>query len=468
MCAIAKRNSGKGGNMPQEENKMGVMPVKKLIVNMSLPMMISMLVQALYGIVDAAYVGHYSADAFAGLTYAYPMQNLMLSVAAGTGVGINAVLSKALGEKEFERSNRAGNNGITLGIISAIVFMLLSITGAKAFISSQTSNAVIAEQGTTYLRIVMMLSLGLFMQVTFERLLISTGKTFYTMITQSLGAIINIIMDPIMIFGYFGCPEMGVAGAAYATIIGQSIAAALALYFNLSKNTEIHFSLKGMIPDGRTVRTIYIVGIPSILMMAIGTVMTYLMDLILSMRFSDDAVSVFGAYFKLQSFFFMPVFGLNNGVIPVLAYNWGARKGARIKEALSFAVKVAIVIMCIGTLVFELIPGTLLKVFGAGGNVVTLGIPALRIIAIHFPIAAVGISLGSVFQAFGKSIYSLIVSTMRQLVALIPIAYLMSLTGNLDMVWLSFPLAELVSVTVTLIFYRKVKREIINPIIENN
>lgn len=447
------------------ENKMGIMPVKKLIVNMSLPMMISMLVQALYGIVDAAYVGHYSADAFAGLTYAFPMQNLMIAVASGTAVGFNAVLSRALGEKDFKQSDKAGGNAITLAIISSLIFTILSIYGAHAFVASQTSNETIIEQGTIYLKIVMSLSLALFMQITFERLLISTGRTVYSMISQTTGAVINIILDPIMIFGWLGCPEMGVAGAAYATIIGQTVGACIGLFCNLKLNKDIHFTLAGLIPDGKTVAKIYIIGVPSMLMMAIGTVMTYLMNLILSNKFSDDAVAVFGAYFKLQSFFFMPVFGLNNGVIPVLAYNWGAGKGDRIKEALSFSVRLAISIMIAGTLVFEAIPGQLLAVFGTGENVVKLGIPALRIIAVHFPIAAIGIALGAVFQAFGKSFYSLIVSVMRQLIALIPIAYLLSLTGNLHIVWLCFPLAELVSVTVTLIFYKKIKREIIDPIV---
>ncbi len=447
-----------------QENKMGVMPVKKLIVSMSLPMMISMLVQALYNIVDSVFVASLSEEALTGVTLAFPMQNLMFAFFGGTGVGINAMLSKALGEKVYDESDSAAGNGIVLNVLAALIFMSASFMGAAgAFIRSQTSDPVIIREGTTYLSIVMVLSIGMSLQVTLERVLQSTGRTFYTMITQALGAIINIIMDPIMIFGLFGFPKLGVAGAAYATIIGQSIAAFLALLFNLKKNPDIRFSWKILKLKADTVKRIYFVGVPSILMIAIGSVMTYLFNLILN-TFSSTAVAVFGVYFKLQSFFFMPVFGLNNGVIPVLAYNYGARKKERIQEALKFSIMLAFSIMLLGTVVFELIPDKLLKLFSASDDMMAMGIIALRRIAWHFPIAGVCIAMGSTFQAFGRSFYSLIVSLGRQIFVLIPVAYLLSLTGNVDNVWWAFILSELMSLCLTLIFFRRLNSTVVKEL----
>lgn len=443
---------------------MGVMPVKKLIVTMSLPMMISMLVQALYNIVDSVFVAQLSEEALTGVTLAFPMQNLMFAVAGGTGVGINAMLSKALGEKKFDEADSAAGNGIVLNIAAALIFMCASFMGAAgAFIGTQTADPVIAREGTTYLSIVMVLSIGMSAQVTMERLLQSTGRTFYTMITQALGAIINIIMDPIMIFGLFGFPRLGVAGAAYATIIGQSIAAALGLFFNITKNIDIRFSWKILKLKAETVKRIYFVGVPSILMIAIGSVMTYLFNLILG-TFSSTAVAVFGVYFKLQSFFFMPVFGLNNGVIPVLAYNFGARNKERIHEALRFSITLAFCIMCIGTLVFELMPETLLKLFSASDDMIAIGKVALRNIAWHFPVAGICIALGSVFQAFGRSFYSLIISLGRQIFVLIPVAYALSLTGKVEHVWWAFLIAELVSLCLTIVFFRKLNEGVIKTL----
>ncbi len=447
---------------------MGVMPVKKLIVSMSLPMMISMIVQAMYNIVDSIFVAQLSEQALTGVTLAFPMQNLMFAVVGGTGVGINAMLSKSLGEKENEAADSAAGNGLILNLIAAIIFMTASFLGAaEAFIGTQTSDPVIMREGTTYLSIVMVLSIGMASQVTLERLLQSTGRTIYTMITQALGAIINIIMDPVMIFGLFGMPAMGVSGAAYATIIGQSIAAVLALFFNITRNSDIRFSLHILKLKAATVKRIYFVGVPSILMIAIGSIMTYLMNKILSV-FSSTAVAVFGVYFKLQSFFFMPVFGLNNGVIPVLAYNYGAKNKSRIDEALKFSISLAFIIMCIGTLVFETIPGTLLNFFKASEDMQAIGTVALRVIAVHFPMAGLSIALGSIFQAFGRSFYSLIVSLGRQLFVLIPVAYVLSLFGNVDLVWWAFPIAEMVSLTLTLIFFKKLNREISAELAHNN
>lgn len=446
----------------QPENKMGVMPVKSLIISMSLPMMISMLVQALYNIVDSIFVAQVSEDALTAVTLAFPMQSLMIALGSGTGVGINALLSRSLGEKRFDEANAAANTGILLNIFNYIIFLLIGIFVVKPFISSQTGNPDIAAYGNTYLHYVCLLSFGLFFQMTFERLLQSTGRTFQSMISQLTGAIINIILDPMLIFGIGVFPKLGVAGAAIATIFGQVTAAILGLIMNVTVNKEITLSIKSVFrPRINTIKQIYIVGVPSILMMSIGSVMTYTFNKILD-AFSSTAVAVFGVYFKLQSFFFMPVFGLNNGLIPVLSYNYGAKKKDRITEALKFSLKFAFIIMLIGTIVFEAVPALLLKLFDASDNMIAIGTPALRIIAVHFPIAAISIVLGSVFQAFAKSYYSLVVSLGRQLVVLIPVAWILAQFGNVNLVWLAFPIAEIVSLIITLIYFRRIKRNIID------
>lgn len=448
-----------------KENKMGVLPVKRLIVSMSLPMMVSMLVQALYNIVDSIFVSQINEQALTAVTYAFPMQTMMIAVGSGTGVGINALLSKSLGEKKFDRSDAAANTGLLLIFFSYIAFLLLGLFVSGPFLRTQTTDPMITEYGTTYLRIVCCLSFGLFFQMTFERLLQSTGLTVYSMASQMTGAIFNIIFDPILIFGYFGFPKLGVAGAAYATVFGQMIGAAIGLTLNLRKNREIHFSIARILhPDGDVVKKIYFVGVPSILMMSIGSVMSYLMNRILT-GFSSTAAAVFGVYFKLQSFFFMPVFGLNNGLIPVLAYNLGARKKGRINEALKFSLALAIGIMLCGMLIFELVPDQLLSLFNASDNMKEMGEIALRTVAIHFPIAALGITLGSVFQAFSRSYYSLVISLARQLVVLIPAAWLIArLTGNVNMVWWSFIVAEIVSGVLSVLFFRRVYRDVVQPL----
>lgn len=449
--------------MPRE-NKMGTMPVKELIVSMSLPMMISMLVQALYNIVDSVFVAQISESALTAVTLAFPLQNVMIAVGAGTGVGINALLSRSLGEKKFERSDAAANTAILLAFFSFLAFVFIGIFASRPFILTQTDNPEIIEYGTAYLSIVCTFSMGLFFQVTFERLLQSTGLTLYSMISQVVGAVFNIIFDPILIFGLIGFPRLGVAGAAIATVLGQCLAACIGLSLNLKKNKELHFSLKQVLsPKANVIGRIYYVGVPSILMMSIGSLMTYLMNLIL-VAFSETAVAVFGVYFKLQSFFFMPVFGLNNGLIPVVAYNYGAKSRPRIDEAIRFAVKLAVAIMLCGTFVMEVIPGPLLDLFSASDTMKSMGIPALRIIAIHFPIAAFGIVMGSLFQALGQSFYSLIISLARQLIALIPAAYLLSLTGNVNRVWWCFLIAETVSFTLTQLFFRRVYRRDVEPL----
>ena len=446
----------------KNENKMGVMPVKKLILSMSLPMMISMLVQAFYNVADSLFVARVSEDALTAVTLAFPMQNLMIAVATGTGVGINAVLSKALGAKNFDDANRSANTGILLTVIHYLIFLAVGLFFTVPFVLSQTSDGSITGFAVSYIGIVTMSSFGCFFQLTFERLLQSTGRTILSMISQITGAVINIILDPILIFGLFGFPRLETAGAAIATVIGQSCAALTAFFLNVKYNKEISLSVKEIIrPAKYIVKKIYFVGVPSILMVSIGSLMTYLMNVLL-VTFSSTAQAVFGAYFRLQSFFFMPVFGLNNGLIPVLAYNYGARNKERINEALRFAIILAAAIMCAGTLVMEAIPVQLLQMFEASDHMLEIGVPALRIIALHFPVAAVCIALGSVFQAFSRSYYSLIVSLGRQLVILIPVAWLLSLSGVLNNVWWAFPIAEIMSFILTIIFYSRVKRTVVS------
>lgn len=449
--------------IPEEENKMGVLPVKKLIVSMSLPMMLSMLVQALYNIVDSIFVSNVSEGALTAVTLAFPLQMMIISVGSGMGVGINAILSKSLGEKKFKRANKAANNGLLLSLLNYIIFIAVGLFIAGPFIKSQTKpgDEDIALMGTTYLTICCTLSLGVFFQMTFERLLQSTGRTHLSMISQITGAVINIIFDPIFIFGFFGLPKMGVAGAAYATVLGQTIAAILGGFLNVKYNIDIKISLKRVFkPSWEIIKKIYAVGVPSMMMMAIGSVMSYCMNQILGI-FSTTAVAVFGAYFKLQSFVFMPVFGLNNGLIPVLAYNYGARSRERINEAVRFAMKLAFSIMVTGMIFFLLIPQILLGFFNASSEMLLIGIPALRIISLSFPVASLCIAMGSMFQAFAKSKYSLIVSIGRQLVVLIPVAWLLAQTGNVVAVWWSFPIAELVSLFLSFLFYRRINRKII-------
>ena len=442
---------------------MGIMPVKKLIVTMSLPMMVSMLVQALYNIVDSIFVARLSEDALTAVTLAFPLQNLMIAVASGTGVGVNALLSKSLGEKRFDRSDKAANTAIFLSFCNFAVFALIGMTLSAAFIHSQTQDTVVAGYGITYLRIVMGMSLGISFQIMLERLLQSTGRTLFSMASQLTGAIINIILDPIMIFGLFGCPAFGVAGAAYATVIGQTVAAMIGLILNLRYNSDIRISMHSILqPNAKIIGRIYQVGVPSILMMAIGSLMTYMMNRIL-IGFSNTATAVFGVYFKLQSFFFMPIFGLNNGLIPVLAYNYGARNKSRIDEALKFSVALAVCIMGLGTIIFHVMPNRLLDLFNASDDMRVIGVPALRIISLHFPIAALCIVMGSIFQAFSRSIYSLVISVTRQLLVLIPAAWLLARTGVVTNVWFAFPIAEVSSLIISVICFRRLYGEVVKP-----
>ncbi len=447
-----------------KENKMGVMPVGKLLFTMSLPIMISMLVQALYNVVDSMFVARVSENALTALSIAFPIQNLMIAVSVGLGVGLNAVVSRALGARDTKGVNRAATNGIMLMFICGLLFMLGGATLVRPYFEMQTDIEEIVTSGIDYTSIVMMGSMGVFMQILFERLLQSTGRTMLTMFSQGVGAIINIIFDPIFIFGYFGFPKMGVAGAAYATILGQWVAALLGLILNIRKNPEVSISMKGFKPHGATIRLILSIGIPSVVMQSIGSVMTFLMNQIL-IAFSSTAVAVFGVYFKLQSFVFMPVFGLTNGTVPIVAYNFGARKGDRMKKTIQYSVCAAIAIMICGALIFQSIPDKLLMLFDASDEMLRVGVPALRIISLGFPLAGFGIGAGAVFQALGFSVYSMIISLIRQLVVLIPCAYLIGmLTGDVTGVWWAFVVAEVVSLTVSALYLRRVNRDVIQTL----
>ena len=450
--------------LPMEENKMGVMPVTRLLVTMSLPMMLSMLVQALYNIVDSMFVAQLSEDALTAVSLAFPVQSLMIAVASGTGVGINALLSRNLGERNFEGANNAARNGVFLAIVSCIVFALLGLVGSRLFFSLQTDNPVILEYGVQYMSIITLFSVGIFLQITFERLLQSTGRTFYNMITQGTGAIINIILDPIMIFGLFGFPRLEVAGAAIATVVGQIVAVIMSFCFNHFKNKEISLSPRGFRPHGRTILFIYKVGIPSIIMQSIGSVMTFGMNKILLM-FSSTAAAVFGVYFKLQSFIFMPVFGLNNGMIPIIAYNYGARNKHRIIETARKSVLIAVCIMVLGFAIFQIFPAFFLStLFRASENMLAIGVPALKIISISFLFAGYCIIVGSIFQALGNGVYSLIISAARQLIVILPVAYIFATVFGLSMVWWAIPIAEIVSVILSTLLLKRIYRKVIKPL----
>lgn len=447
---------------PANENKMGVMPVNQLLLNMAVPMIISMLVQALYNVVDSIFVSKLSEDALNAVSLAFPVQNLMISVSVGTGVGINALLSRSLGQKNQKKANQSAMNGLFLAALSCLAFTALGLTCSRLFYSVQTDIAGIVDYGTEYLTVCCGLSCGMFAAITLDRILQATGRTFLTMITQAVGAGINIVLDPILIFGLFGFPRMEVAGAALATVIGQTCGACLSLFFNLTRNPDIQFSFRGFRPSRSIIGGIYSVGVPSIAMQSIGSVMVFGMNQIL-IAFTATATAVFGIYFKLQSFIFMPVFGLNNGLVPIIAYNYGARKPDRIVKAIKLSILYAMCIMFIGFLAFQLIPHVFLSMFLAegetSGNLLAIGIPALRTISYSFLFAGFCIVSSSVFQALGHGVLSLIVSVIRQLVVLLPAALLLSRIHGLNTVWLSFPIAELFAVTLCALFLRRVYRK---------
>lgn len=456
---------------PAKENKMGTMPIGKLLVTMSVPMILSMLVQALYNVVDSVFVARVSKDALDAVGAAFPVQNILIGVGTGTAVGVNALLSRSLGEKEFKRANSVAENGVFLAVCSSIAFALFGFFGARLFMGTCDVNENVKALGADYLQIVCVCSFGVLLQVMFERLLQSTGRTIYSMLTQGFGAIINLILDPIFIFGYFGFPAMGVKGAAIATVVGQIAAAVLALIFNIVVNKDIKLNPLKFRPNIRIIGKIYSIGVPSILMVGIGSIMTFCMQHILSgiKGVSENmAFTVYNVYFKLQSFFFMPLFGMNSGVIPIVAYNYGAGNRTRLLRTLKLAIILAVSVMVVGVGIMQLIPVPLLKIFKPEGcdlnEFYRVGEGALRTICLSFPLAGVCIAIGSVFQALGRGVFSMTVSAARQLLVLVPVAYLLSLTGNVSAVWFSFPIAECMSLAVSLGLFAYLYKKVIKNI----
>ena len=442
------------------QNKMGTMPVNRLLISMSLPMIISMLVQAMYNIIDSVFVAQINESALAAVSMAFPIQN---AVSAGTCVGVNALLSRSLGEQKPEEARLAAVNGIFLAAMGALAFLLFGLFASRIYFASQTDDPVIIEYGVQYLQICTIFSFGIFGEMVLERILQSTGRTIYNMFSQGLGAIVNIIMDPIMIFGLLGFPAMGIRGAAAATVLGQILAMFLSLFFNLKKNTDVSIDMRGFKPHGRTIKVIYAVGVPSIIMQSISSVMTYGMNLIL-IGFSATAVTVLGIYFKLQSFIFMPVFGLNNGMIPIIAYNYGARSRKRIMDTAKLSIAIAVGIMLVGLIIFQAFPAQLLGIFNASDHLLEIGVPALRLISLSFLFAGYCIIVGSVFQALGNGVYSLITSVARQMVCILPLAYFFASTWGLHAVWYAFPLAEIISLVLSTILFKRIYDKKIRPL----
>lgn len=459
--------------MSLKENKMGVMPVGRLLLTMALPMALSMLVQALYNVVDSAFVSRISDtnnDALTAVGLAFPVQNIMIGLASGIAVGVNALLSRALGERDQTRVNRAALNGVLLAACGTALAALFGVFCARPFMQSMSQNPEVIRYGVDYIRVITLASFGIFGEILFERLLQSTGRTAYTLVTQGTGAIINIILDPILIFGLFGLPRMEVMGAAVATVIGQIVAFALAIVLNLKKNPDVQLRFRGFRPDGSVIGKILGIGVPSTVMIAISSLMYYLFNLVLG-RFNavefglgETGTTVFGVYYKLQSFIFMPVFGINNALLAICAYNYGARLPKRITGTIRCGTLIASAVMLVGTVVFELIPEQLLGFFNADEAMLRVGVPAMRILATHFLLAGACIIFGGAFQGLGKSVYSMYTSLARQLIVLIPAAFLLSMQGNIDLVWLSFPISEAVSLAVSTLLLGRLNRKMIRPL----
>lgn len=451
--------------MNSSENKMGTMGVNKLLLTMGLPMMLSMLVQALYNVVDSIFVSRICEDALTAVSMSFPMQNLLIGLGTGLGVGTNAILSKRLGEKNGEAADRTAMQGVFLSLLAYLLFLILGLTVVRPFFRLQGANEVITEYGVRYLSIVTIFSFGCFAQLIFERLLQGTGRTLYSMFSQGLGAIINIILDPIMIFGLLGFPELGISGAAIATVTGQMVAGLFAIILNIRKNTDIHLKLKNMLPQKALILNIIRIGLPSVIMVAVGSVMTFSVNKIIVV-FTSTAVAVFGVYFKLQSFVFMPVFGMNNAMIPIIGFNFGARKPERIVQTVKYGIIYAEAMMILFMAFVHLFPVPLLRLFNATETMLAMGVPALRIISVSFVFAGFCVITSSYLQAMGMSTYSMIISITRQMVFLVPCVYFLSKTGNVNLVWLAWPIAEIASLITCLYYRRKVNKKLILPMYE--
>lgn len=446
-------------------SRMGTAPMGPLLFSLAIPMMVSMLFQALYNVVDSIFVSYINEAALSAVSLAFPIQNLMIAFAVGTGVGVNAYVSKSLGEGNHAEADRAAANGLFLALCTFVVFFLFGLFGVQAFMNSQTTDPLIRQYGNDYLAVCCLFSLGCMIQCMVEKLLSATGRSNYAMITQLVGALTNIVMDPILIFGLFGFPRMEAAGAAAATVAEQFLGAFTGLYLNLRHNHDIRFRLQDFRPQARTVRRIYQVGIPSIAMTSVGSVMTFCMNRIL-IAFSSTAVAVFGVYFKMQSFIVMPLIGLNNGMVPIIAYNYGARKPRRIVQVIRMAVVAAVAIMLLGFAAAQLCPGVMLSIFNAGPDMLALGEVALRIISIHFVIAGFNIVASAVFQALGRGVMALLVSLVRQLFVLVPAAWLLSLSGNVNLIWWAFPVAEIASFLMCSFFLTRCYHTVVRPMLE--
>jgi MATE efflux family protein len=446
------------------ENKMGTMPINKLIINMSLPLITSMFVQAFYNIVDSLFVARINEGALTAVSMSFPAQNLMISAGVGVGVGITALIARYLGAHDEKGITRVVHNGIFLGILNSILFALFGIFLAKFYFEFQKASGIIETYGIQYLSICSIFAFSIIMEITFERMLIASGKTIYTMITQSTGAIINIIFDPIFIFGLFGFPKMGIVGAAVATIFGQTVAMFMALYFNVIKNHEVRISIKKFAVDFKTIVNIYEIGFPSIVMQSAASFMIFQLNNLLA-SFSTTATAVLGVYFKLQSFVILPVFGLNNSVISIVSYNYGAGKIKRLLKTVKVANIYAFSIMLAGFVLCQILPVQILKIFDASDNMLAIGVPALRIISFSFLIAPFSIVSSGTFQALGKGTFSLIISLIRQLIVILPLSYLLSRVMGMKGVWVAFPIAEIVAGILTIIYLRKLYK---NEIMKRN
>lgn len=452
---------------PAHENKMGVMPIGRLLLTMSGPMMISMLIQALYNVVDSMFVSYISEAALTAVSLAYPVQNLMIAVATGTGVGINALLSRNLGEKNFTMANRVAGNAIFLGVVSSILFAVLGVFGSRFYFESQVSDPEIIALGCDYLFWITLFAIGCFGQVLLSRLLQATGQTFYSMVIQIIGAVLNIILDPILIFGLFGLPAMGVAGAAIATVISQFLGTALGVYYNRKKNPDITITRANMRPNLPVIGRIYSVGLPSILMQTVPSVLIFGLNQIL-VSFTETAAAVYGVWFKLQGFAFLPIIGMNNGMVPIVAYNYGARKPERITKTIRLAVTWALCIMVVAIALFQLVPDKLLSIFQASPDMLTIGVPALRTLSLCFLIGGFTIVASSVFQALGKGLLSMSIAIFRQLLLVLPLAFLFSKLGGLDLVWWSFPIAEVLAGLLAAAYLYHTYQKVIRPLAEKD
>ena len=455
------------------ENKMGYMPENKLLLSMSIPMMLSMLIQALYNIVDGLFVAGISETKFEleAVTLAFPAQNLMIAVSVGIGVGLNALISRNLGIGNHKKASKIAGQGLFLAIVSYLLFATIGFALVPKYFELYTADMMtkdpikahaVLELGVQYLRICFLASFGLFCQVVHEKFMQSTGKTMLSMTTQVVGAIANIILDPILIYGWFGLPALGIVGAAYATVAGQIISAIVGIILHNKKNHELSFTKEDIKPDAKIIKEIFGIGLPSILMNSIGSFMTAAFNKII-MALSSDAVNVFGIYFKLQSFVFMPVFGLNNGMISIVSYNYGAGKKKRVTRTIKLGLVYAVSMMLIGFALFQIFPDVFLEMFQMD-SARDVGIPALRTISISFIFAGFSIICAAVFQAFGYGLFAMLVSIGRQLVTLLPVASLLATTGEINNVWWAFPIAEVVCVILSLIFFVYIYKKKIVPI----